>query len=339
LAIWIGGGESDGDGTDDVQTYKPKDDSWSTLTPSGVFRDRVFHAGAFNPELDVAVIHGGTDKCRADGSDEDGDCTAGNFGTTFLVFDPMGGTPKWEVGPTGGPGQVFGHTLVYDPAGKRMIAFGGSRDGNRMENNVHQLDMSDPDFSKASWSRLTIDGTPPTARFLHSAAYDSGRNWMVVYGGVTRSAFSDRENADGSTHILDLNQTPPKWISSGGATLGDRVGGTMGYDANHNVVAHHGGRRQFRTDNQNVSRESHWLACSGVQTPTPTRTPTRTATPTTEPGTPTVTPTPTQEVTQPPTDTPTPVTPTTTPTPQATHSPTATETADESYNYLPYAVK
>ncbi len=327
---WIGGGDADGEGDDDVQVYNIKNGTWGSITPSGAFTPRLFHAGAYDPDHDAIVVHGGTIKCRADGKDLDDTapeydpdaCKGANLGTSFLVFDPTTGAPRWRPGPVGGPGQVFGHSMVYDTAGKRMLVFGGSTDGSRTKADVNQLDLSDPDLGNASWSKVTTGGRSPSARFFHGATYDKANNRMIIYGGVTRGAFATGENTDNDTWALDLTQNPPAW-SNLNASAQDWMGMAMAYDENHDVAVLHAGRRRFRSGRQNVSRESYWLKCVGVETMTPTSAPTNTPTIGQPTNTATIRPTRTRRSTFTPTLQPTGTrTPTRPPTPTVTATPT-----------------
>ncbi len=271
---WIGGGDNDGTGQDDVQVFNIKNNTWGAVTPNGALPARLFHAGAYDPDHDAIVVHGGTNQCRADGKDLDdqapeydpGACKGANLGTSFLTFDPTSGALSWQGGPSGGPGQVYGHSMVYDSAGKRMLVFGGTTDGSRAKADVYQLDLSDPNLGNASWSKLTTGGRTPSARFFHSAAYDKANNRMVVYGGVTREAFTTSENTASDTFVLDLGQTPPSW-SDLGTSVQDRVGGVMAYDENHGTPVLHAGRRRFRFGGQTVSGDSHYIKC---EAPPPT---------------------------------------------------------------------
>ncbi len=271
---FIAGGQQDGSGENDVQVYNIKDDTWSFIAPSGPFGERLFASGAYDPDHDIIVVHGGTRQCRADGSDvDDADaCVGANFGTSYLVFDPSGGEPVWQNGAAGGPGQIYGATMVYDSTAKRMLVFGGTTDGEKGKNETWELDLSDPDLTNAKWSKLATTGQV-SARFLHAAAYDRGKDQMVVYGGVTKDAFTTKENADSDTYALDLTQTPAEWLRLDPATAGDRVGLGMAYDEAHSTPILHAGRRRFTSGTQNVHRDSYYLKCEPKAPEPPTATP------------------------------------------------------------------
>jgi hypothetical protein len=108
---------------------------------------------------------------------------------------------------------------------------------------------------------------------MHGAAYDSGENKMYVYGGATKDAFTEQENAPSDTYVLDLGATPPEWSRVEPASAGARVGLAMEYDQNHGVPVLHAGRGRFSSGTQNVHRDAYWLECAAAPpTPVPTAT-------------------------------------------------------------------
>jgi hypothetical protein len=70
-----------------------------------------------------------------------------------------------------------GHTAVLDPSRHRMLIFGG--ESSTQLNDAWELTLDDP----ARWTRLYPEGTPPPARALHGAIYDTKRDRMIVFGG------------------------------------------------------------------------------------------------------------------------------------------------------------
>lgn len=86
----------------------------------------------------------------------------------------------------GGPSARLSSTAIFDPGNVRMIVFGGD-DGvfdvpsdTSLKNDAWALDLS---TAPPSWSPLTVSGTPPPRRWLHTAVYDSFRTRMLVFGG------------------------------------------------------------------------------------------------------------------------------------------------------------
>ena len=108
---------------------------------------------------------------------------------------------RWRRVATDGaaPCSRDGHTAVLDPAGDRMIVFGGNAGPNRLQD-VWALSLSDP----PGWTLLTPDSVGPTARFFHVSCYDPDRLRMVTFGGTDGMLWF------GDTWSLDL-QGPPAW--------------------------------------------------------------------------------------------------------------------------------
>ena len=92
----------------------------------------------------------------------------------------LAGTPAWTLlTPTGAPPSARGNaSAIYDPVRDRMVVFGGYA-GSSPFNDVWALSLAGP----PAWTHLTPTGTPPSARYYHSAIYDPVRDRMVVFGG------------------------------------------------------------------------------------------------------------------------------------------------------------
>jgi hypothetical protein len=305
-ALFWGGGEgpgsagSEGTGKKILQTYVPKSNVWTTTSvgTAGV----VLAAGAFDAGKDLAVFVGGVKRCDffAVTAGSPLACSDAQNQVTFVRFDPTTGGPLAQVGPTaGGPGRVQGGSLVMDTVGQRMLYFGGVDDAGsgRARNTTFALDLTDPDPARAHWAQLAVSGQLPPARAFHGAAYDAGRNWMVVYGGAAQGLFTSSESALTDTWALDLGQAPPRWLNLGANTPGQRVGAGMAFAANHGAAVLAGGRRAYAAGQQNVARDAYLLNCGAG--PAATNTP---------PG-PGATPTLPPPITAPPPGTPSPTAP------------------------------
>jgi hypothetical protein len=269
-AFFIGGADSvrRGVGSDDVQVYDTKNKSWKKITTSGTFEDRLLHAAAYDPVHDVIWVTGGIAKCGLDDI-ANNRCTARTFPTKYLEFDDAAGTATWHQLSGSGPNQLYGHTMVYDENGKRMILFGGSRDGRQGSNNVWILDLSDADVTKAKWAQVSAGGVTVPKLALHGAAFDSARNMLVVYGGVTTNFNMPNENTSSATFALDVTKNPPVW-SNLGVSIQERVGPAMAYAPLHQVVVINGGRRRAHVPPpQDVQRSSHALSCADQPTQIP----------------------------------------------------------------------
>ncbi len=107
---------------------------------------------------------------------------------TKLVCQPPC-TLQWQhpVGMVrGNPTARFGHTAVYDSANTRMILFGGAEGVATPPpcvNDAHVLENATGVGGSPSWIQLSPTGTPPAARYSHTAVYDPGTNVMIVFGG------------------------------------------------------------------------------------------------------------------------------------------------------------
>jgi hypothetical protein len=270
-AYFIGGAEDvqTGNGSADVQVFQTPARQWSTIAPSGTFEDRLFHAAAYDPSHDVIWVTGGISKCGLPDIQADR-CPARAMPTKYLAFDATTGAASWQpLGGTGGPTMVYGHVMVYDPTGKRLIAIGGTRDGRQGSNDVWFLDLSDPDVTKARWSDVSPLGATFPRVALHAAAYDAGRNWVLVYGGVVNNFNTPNENINTATYALDLTTNPPVWVNLS-ASLQQRVGAVMAYDDVHQVVVLSAGRRASKASPpQGVERDTSALVCSNQPTVLP----------------------------------------------------------------------
>jgi hypothetical protein len=126
--------------------------------------------------------------------------------------------PKW--GPLNARGLTFpllrvGSTLVYDPTSNRTILFAGrSADealGNPHQNDVWILTNANGLEGKSEWSNLSPQGGPPSARFDHSAVYDSVNNRMIIYGGCRGGCLPIADDVWVLDHANGLGGTPT-WI-------------------------------------------------------------------------------------------------------------------------------
>ncbi len=287
-AVYFFGGMGDmekGNTSGGTQRYLTKSGSWERVSVSGL-DERAFAGAAYDPDHDVIWVVGGVGSCSLVDVYTDGDtCQARSISTQYLSFDATTGDPMWNT-LSGGDQSIYGHTLVYDSAGKRLLLFGGTTNISRGSNKVMALNLSDPDPAKAQWASVSTSGTAPTVYF-HAAAYDAKHNWMIVYGGAKSDFLQDRESTDTRTYALDLGATPnPAWVDLK-TTLGDRVGGAMGYTPLHETVIFTLGRKviEFEGDPAepapSIQRSTHALVC--VQ---PTAVPPTTVPPTDTPGTP-----------------------------------------------------
>jgi uncharacterized protein (TIGR03437 family) len=93
---------------------------------------------------------------------------------------------RWVQVPVEGakPPARFGHTLIFDPARRRLVVFGGQAAG-------FFSDVWAFDLAQNTWQQLAGDNSGPSRRYGHSGIYDSARDRMVVSHGFTNSGRFD----------------------------------------------------------------------------------------------------------------------------------------------------
>ncbi|HET9327540.1 MAG TPA: kelch repeat-containing protein [Candidatus Eisenbacteria bacterium] len=141
--------------------------AWSMLTPAGQVPPPRMGAGViYDASRQRLVVFGGSTN---PGQQLARDLWMYSF--TGNAWSQSGPTATW-------PTARKDATATYDPAGDRLILFGGA-DEDGVLNDTWQLSLS-----SLTWTHLTPTGTPPPARSVHTAILDSPRNRIVVYGGA-----------------------------------------------------------------------------------------------------------------------------------------------------------
>ena len=176
--------------------------------------------------------------------DSDGDrivVFGGNDGATrndLWALSPEG-TPQWSTIAAVGtaPPPRYGHTAVWDSAGRRTIIFGGMNDSWELMNDVWELSLLDP----PTWRQLIPLGTLPSPRAIHAAVYDPNGNRMLVFGGYGESE-SGGETSLGDLWQLSLSESP-EWtlLPAAEAAPTARRGATAIRDAVRDRMVLHGG--------------------------------------------------------------------------------------------------
>lgn len=101
---------------------------------------------------------------------------------TGVAAQAIAQTGVWSVLPISGtkPSARHLHTMVYDPAGNRVILFGGETPSVSGETWV--LHLSGTPY----WEQVAIgDPNAPPPLFGHNAVYDVVHKQMLVFGGMT----------------------------------------------------------------------------------------------------------------------------------------------------------
>lgn len=145
---------------------------WSLITPTGgPPAARCWASAVYDPVRDRVLVFGGY---------------SGTYRNDLWALN-LSGTPSWTwLNLSNPPHARVNHTAMYDPVRDRMLVFGGYyySGGGYYLNDVWQLSLS----GTPTWTMLTPLGTPPPARYAHTAAYDPYRDRMIVYGGSSAAA-------------------------------------------------------------------------------------------------------------------------------------------------------
>jgi len=141
---------------------------WTQLAPTGAPPSgRLGHTAVYDAPRDRMIVFAGYD---------------GTYRNDVWSLDFSGATPAWiALAPAGGPPTArMLHTAIYDPVRERLIVFGGLAASPPRLNDVWALSLAG---GAPSWTPLAPAGTPPSARYYHTAIYDAPRDRMIVFGG------------------------------------------------------------------------------------------------------------------------------------------------------------
>jgi galactose oxidase-like protein len=105
----------------------------------------------------------------------------GHFGVWALALASM----TWQPLAASGEAPIVSSdaSAIYDPVRDRVLVFGGQVScphGPCPHNEVWALSLS----GAPTWTQLAPTGTPPAARFGHTAIYDPVRDRMLVFAGI-----------------------------------------------------------------------------------------------------------------------------------------------------------
>jgi N-acetylneuraminic acid mutarotase len=150
--------------------YNPVANAWTWIKTSQSTPDaRTAYAAAYESKSGKLIIFGG-------GKDE---------GTGDLV-NPWAydlATHTWtELHPKGDmPPALASHAMVYDPASKRAILFGGA-DHDQSDGAVN--DTWAYESAANAWTKLLPGGDLPSPRTGHAMVYDPVSKKVILFGGV-----------------------------------------------------------------------------------------------------------------------------------------------------------
>ena len=200
---------------------------WSFLVPSGP-GSIAHHSAVFDPVRGRLVTFGGLTKGLLDPSPRD----------DTWSFDPEAGA--WEYVAATGPAMRHGHTAVFDAPRDRMLVFGGDDlyGFPAVHNDTWSLDFG----SVPAWTQLTPSGSPPAARYDHSAIVDPVGDRMIVFGGSTGGLLEPPGRVN-DVWALGLSE-PAAWtpITPAGTAPAPRQGHTAVLDPNGQRMVVFGGR-------------------------------------------------------------------------------------------------
>jgi len=219
---------------------------WSVVGTSGTLpASRLRHTMVYDPLRDRMLIFGGQ--------------LGGTGSFTNEVWElSLSGTPTWSPLVVSGtpPAPRRYHTAIYDPVRDVMLVFGGWTTGTVFMNDVWQLTLG----PTPAWSLVAAAGTPPGARYGHSAIYDSERDRMVVFGGASPGVLNE-------AWALSLGGTPT-WsaLAPAGTAPLARYAHRAVYDAPRDRMVVFGG---YSSSYLNDVWTLDWSAAADVDPPTP----------------------------------------------------------------------
>ena len=181
--------------------------SWSTLSAGVTIPPARTEAGvAYDPLRDRLIVCGGRG-------------SSGNaLGDVWALS--LSGPNVWnEIRPEPPLAAArYGHGMVYDPAGDRMVLFGGY--GAAPMNDLPVLSLS----GTPTWGALSPAGPSPSPRYRQATLLDATRRRLVVFGGVDASSYRNDvwvlSLADGASwELLATTGTPPSSRYGPGAMI------------------------------------------------------------------------------------------------------------------------
>jgi hypothetical protein len=159
--------------------------AWISLTPAGGALPRSTHAAVLDPATNRMIVFAG-------GPNPSGSQITND---TWVLTGANGiGSSAWiDIVPAGTPGTPPArdqHSLVYDAANNRAIAFGGCLGFCApVGNDAWVLSNANGLGGTPSWTQLVPTGIGPAGRIGHVAVYDANTNRMIVFGGQDGGIF------------------------------------------------------------------------------------------------------------------------------------------------------
>lgn len=123
------------------------------------------------------------------------------------IFDPVASTDSSQGVTANTPPVPQTGGMVYRKVDHNMYFFGGWNGGSCSAAMDNAVRFYNPDTN--TWTTLTVQGTPPVARFRNGFAYNSAEDYFLMVGGI--SCPGNVQTAQGDTWKLDMLTTPPTW--------------------------------------------------------------------------------------------------------------------------------
>lgn len=168
--------------------------AWTQLTPTGgPPTARNYAVATYDPASNRFSVYGGNNQSN-------------QFLSDYWVLtnaNGQGGTPVWsQVTPAGLPSARAQSAGASDPAGNRVLVFGGvacNSSSCTPYNDAYVASNASGATGTPTFTRLQGTGTNPAARYDATIAYDAAGNRMLMFGGQPSTSTSP----DPSSRVAD----------------------------------------------------------------------------------------------------------------------------------------
>ncbi len=144
---------------------------WTDLAPVGESPPaRSEHGAAYDTTNGLLVLFGGWDKANV------------TFNDTWTYDAALNTWNKVTLAGKLPPARAQ-HQMVYDPAGGKVILFGGISKAN----GTQLKDIWSYDPTAKVWTELKPTGTGPSARSSFSMVYDDAAQKLILFGGWSKA--------------------------------------------------------------------------------------------------------------------------------------------------------
>ncbi len=146
--------------------------AWIQLSVQGTAPNVQFHSAVYDPTSNSMYVFAGT----SSGAKLQ---TSNHMFTLTEANGVQSGNSQWFIA---GPPVRYSQSAFYDSSTGSLFVFGGQHSFN-INFNDYERDSGVIASSNAAWTKLTVTGPAPAARFGHTGLYDSASNRMMVFGG------------------------------------------------------------------------------------------------------------------------------------------------------------